>query len=104
MLAACCKAAPTSRGRAHRSATGGLCARIHVQFNGLAAERPIRKDRDGVAMIEWLVDRGVRNEPLDCRVYATSALHGLYAVGYRLEAVTAASPVVVAGKSRWMAR
>lgn len=73
-------------------------------FKGLTAERPIRKYRKGVAMIEWLVDRGVRNEPLDCRVYATAALHGLYAVGYRLEAVTVASSVVVAGKSRWMAR
>jgi phage terminase large subunit GpA-like protein len=73
-------------------------------FKGLTAERPIRKYRRGVATIEWLVDRGVRNEPLDCRVYATAALHGLYAVGYRLEAVTAASPVVVAGKSRWMGR
>ena len=27
---------------------------------------------------------GVRTEPLDCRVYATAALHGLYAAGMSL--------------------
>ena len=32
----------------------------------------------GVARIEWVPDPGVRNEPLDCRVYATAELHGLY--------------------------
>lgn len=39
----------------------------------------MRRDTRGVARIEWVPDPGVRNEPLDCRVYATTALHGLYA-------------------------
>lgn len=74
-------------------------------YRGLTAERPIRKFHRGVAKIEWVKDTGVRNEPLDCRVYATAALHGLYATGYRLDA-----PIGVAGtqaarmvvKSKWL--
>lgn len=54
-------------------------------FRGLTAERPIRRYTRGVARIEWVVDSGVRNEPLDARVYATAALHGLYASGFRLQ-------------------
>lgn len=46
-------------------------------FLGLTSERPVRKWKKGVARIEWLVDSGVRNEPLDCRVYAAAALQGL---------------------------
>lgn len=38
----------------------------------------------GVARIEWVPDPGVRNEPLDCRVYATAALHGFCAAGTSL--------------------
>ncbi|KPH80670.1 phage terminase large subunit family protein [Bosea vaviloviae] len=53
-------------------------------FAGLMAERPVRKWTRGVARIEWIVDRGVRNEPLDCRVYATAALAGLGAAGFSL--------------------
>ncbi|MBQ0822109.1 phage terminase large subunit family protein [Microvirga sp. HBU67558] len=53
-------------------------------FAGLVSERPIRKFTRGVARIEWIADRGVRNEPLDCRVYATAALHGAYAAGFML--------------------
>lgn len=53
-------------------------------FTGLVSERPIRKYRNGVPRIEWIVDGGVRNEPLDCRVYATAALHGLYAAGLQM--------------------
>ncbi|MFM9860570.1 phage terminase large subunit family protein [Pseudoxanthobacter sp. M-2] len=72
-------------------------------FRGLTAERPIRRYHKGVARIDWLVDRGVRNEPLDCRVYATAALHGLYAIGFKLE-VPAPAPTIVASKSKWMQR
>ena len=43
----------------------------------------------GHARIEWVLDTGVRNEPLDCRVYGHAALHGLYASGLSLaEAAT----------------
>lgn len=58
--------------------------RDYFWFAGLVAERPVRKWRRGVPVIEWIVDPGVRNEPLDCRVYATAALHGLYAAGLQL--------------------
>ena len=74
-------------------------------YRGLTAERPIRRWTKGVAKIEWLVDSGVRNEPLDCRVYATAALHGLYAQGFRFAAANdppAAAPKMV--KSAWMER
>jgi phage terminase large subunit GpA-like protein len=54
-------------------------------FQGLVAERAVRKYSRGVARLEWITDRGVRNEPLDCRVYAMAAVHGLYAAGLRLE-------------------
>lgn len=58
--------------------------RDHWWFAGLVSERPIRKWHRGAARIVWVHDRGVRNEPLDCRVYATAALHGLYAAGLSL--------------------
>ncbi|WP_251133926.1 phage terminase large subunit family protein [Rhodomicrobium sp. Az07] len=34
--------------------------------------------------IEWTKGAHTRNEGLDCRVYATAALHGLYAAGFDL--------------------
>lgn len=58
--------------------------RDYLWFTGLVAERPVRRYTRGVARIEWVPDPGVRNEPLDCRVYATAALHGLYAAGMSL--------------------
>ncbi|HSI42118.1 MAG TPA: phage terminase large subunit family protein [Xanthobacteraceae bacterium] len=58
--------------------------RDYFWFQGLVAERPVRRFTKGVARIEWVHDPGVRNEPLDCRVYATAALHGLYAAGLSL--------------------
>jgi phage terminase large subunit GpA-like protein len=70
--------------------------REYFWYAGLVSERPVRKYAGGVARMEWIVDRGVRNEPLDCRVYATAALHGLYAHGLRLqeqaEKIAAAMP------------
>ncbi|MCA3572753.1 MAG: phage terminase large subunit family protein [Aestuariivirga sp.] len=58
-------------------------------FQGLVAERAIRKWTRGMARIEWVKDGGVRNEPLDCRVYGSAALHGLYASGLSLAEVAA---------------
>jgi len=67
---------------------GGSCRwpadRDYFWFQGIVAERPVRRWTKGVARIEWVPDPGVRNEPLDCRVYATAALHGLYAAGLSL--------------------
>lgn len=74
-------------------------------FRGLVAERPINRWHKGVAKVEWLVDKGVRNEPLDCRVYATAALSGLYAEGFslgRLPAVPRKPTERIT--SRWMDR
>lgn len=51
---------------------------------GLVAERPIREWLRGAPRIRWVADPGVRNEPLDCRVYATAAMQGLYAAGFNL--------------------
>ncbi|MCK6444113.1 phage terminase large subunit family protein [Elstera cyanobacteriorum] len=74
-------------------------------FAGLAlSERPIRKYKKGVPVVEWVRDNSIRNEPLDCRVYATGALHGLYATGYRLETAIGiidapkTAPVVIRSK------
>ena len=53
-------------------------------FRGLMSEKPIRIYKGGVAKIKWVVDSGVRNEPLDCRVYAVAALQGNAAAGIHL--------------------
>ncbi|BBF94903.1 phage terminase large subunit family protein [Blastochloris tepida] len=58
--------------------------RDYAWFGELVAERAVRKYTRGVARLEWVKDAGVRNEGLDTRVYATAALHGLYAAGWRL--------------------
>ena len=55
-------------------------------FRQLASERIVRTWRRGVAIREWRKDPGVRNETLDCRVYAYAALQGLVAVGFRMQA------------------
>lgn len=90
-------------------------------FAGLLAERPIRKYSRGVPRIEWVVDRGVRNEPLDCRIYAIAALAGLGAAGFSLSEATCkvseappqsgclktqvpVGPVITTVKSQWMNR
>lgn len=87
-------------------------------FAGLVSERAIRKYVRGVARLEWVHDRGVRNEPLDCRVYAMAALAGLRTHGADLGDIRQAMsqvPIRVDGatkttiassrlvKSRWMA-
>lgn len=74
-------------------------------FAGLVSERPIKKWHKGVAKIEWQPARSIRNEPLDCRIYATSALHGLYSQGFRLENASNPAPKPSAViKSQWMER
>jgi phage terminase large subunit GpA-like protein len=69
-------------------------------FRGLCAERPVRKWYRGTPRIEWIVDKGVRNEPFDARVYASAALAGLTASGFKLtsaaERVEAAPVRVIA--------
>jgi phage terminase large subunit GpA-like protein len=43
-------------------------------FRGLVSERRILKFKKGFKRYEWIKESGVRNEPLDCRVYARAAL------------------------------
>jgi len=43
-------------------------------FKGLTAEKALTKYRKGRPYKEWHLQKGRRNEPLDCRVYALSAL------------------------------
>ena len=71
----------------------GHCAfpsdRDRSWFEMLTSERLVRKYVAGRLRLEWLVDRQVRNESLDCRVYATAALAGLRALAYDLDAAAA---------------
>jgi phage terminase large subunit GpA-like protein len=43
-------------------------------FSGLVSERRILKFKKGFRKYEWEKKSGIRNEPLDCRVYARAAL------------------------------
>ena len=43
-------------------------------FKGLVSERRTMKFKKGYRKYEWEKKAGVRNEPLDCRVYARAAL------------------------------
>jgi len=53
-------------------------------FRQLGAERLIKSWRRGVPIREWRKDPKVRNEALDCRVYAYAALQGLIALKHQL--------------------
>ncbi|MGI6436397.1 MAG: phage terminase large subunit family protein [Syntrophomonadaceae bacterium] len=43
-------------------------------FNGLTSEQRVLRYHKGRPKVEWLKRPGTRNEPLDCRNYATAAL------------------------------
>lgn len=58
--------------------------REDAYFRGLTAERFERKFHRGRMRLVWTKPEGARNEPLDCRVYALAALHGWYALGWRI--------------------
>ncbi|MBF0141089.1 MAG: phage terminase large subunit family protein [Magnetococcales bacterium] len=55
-----------------------------VYFDQLTSEKVSTTYRKGRAVRTWVIPDGVRNEALDCRVYALAALHGLYSVGLQL--------------------
>lgn len=72
-------------------------------FAGLVSERPIRRYVRGVAKIEWVLDTGVRNEPLDCRVYAMACREGLSVLfGWTAQQAQSASHTVI--RPGWMSR
>lgn len=54
-------------------------------FRQLTAERKELVIRNGKRSRRYVIDDGVRNEALDCRVYAYAALHGWLSAGYSLE-------------------
>ncbi|MFG1287922.1 phage terminase large subunit family protein [Xanthobacter versatilis] len=53
-------------------------------FRQLGAERLLKTWRRGVPIREWRKDPSVRNEALDCRVYAYAALQGVIAMGWKM--------------------
>lgn len=53
-------------------------------FTQLTSERQVTRYVKGRPTREWRLAPGQRNEALDLRVYATAALHGLVAMGLRL--------------------
>lgn len=55
-------------------------------FKGLCAEKCVPyTDQNGFVKLVWKKkSNGLRNEPLDCAVYALAALHGLRVQGYNL--------------------
>ena len=88
-------------------------------FAGLTSEAPVTRYNRGRPLREWRTKPGVRNEPLDCRIYSMAALEGLKRQGLRLDVEAAriadlpwrgvsavltppARPTVI--KSRWMGR
>lgn len=55
-------------------------------FVGLVSERPIRSYRHGHVKTIWeKISSKIRNEALDCRVYATAALNGWLSRGNRID-------------------
>lgn len=85
-------------------------------FDQLTAEKVRTRYTNGRPVRQWVPRRdGVRNEALDCYVYALAALHGAYAAGFRLadEAAKVARRSGEAGappvrpsviRSKWMGR
>jgi phage terminase large subunit GpA-like protein len=54
-------------------------------FRQLCSERIATKHVNGFPQRVWVKSPAAHNEPLDCRVYALTALHGLYQHGFSLE-------------------
>lgn len=67
-------------------------------FDMLAAERIKTRTVHGRAERYFLKPDGVRNEALDCRAYATAALHALYMSGFKLADHVARMRNMLAGK------
>jgi phage terminase large subunit GpA-like protein len=71
-----------------REAGPGYChfpiGRDQEYFDQLTAEKKYTRYHHGYPRQEWRKPPAVRNEALDCRVYAYAALHALYASGSKL--------------------
>jgi phage terminase large subunit GpA-like protein len=66
-------------------------------FDMLTAERIKSRTVHGRAERYFYKPDGVRNEALDCRAYATAALHALYMSGFRLTEQAARMKSMAAG-------
>jgi phage terminase large subunit GpA-like protein len=66
-------------------------------FDMLTAERIKTRTVHGRAERYFQKPDGVRNEALDCRAYATAALHALYMSGFKLADQAARMKAMVAG-------
>lgn len=63
-------------------------ARSPEYFRQLTSEQFTEHRKRGHIVREWTLRQGqTRNEALDCRVYATAALHGLISLGLRLDEI-----------------
>jgi len=67
-------------------------------YQQLLAERPVVRYSKGRPIREWRAVGSARSEALDCRVYASAALHSLLAVGRSLESLHAALPELSPGE------
>jgi phage terminase large subunit GpA-like protein len=67
-------------------------------FDMLTAERIKTRAVHGRAERYFQKPDGVRNEALDCRAYATAALHALYMSGFKLADQAARMKAIVTGK------
>jgi phage terminase large subunit GpA-like protein len=67
-------------------------------FDMVTAERIKTRTVHGRAERYFQKPDGVRNEALDCRAYATAALHALYMSGFKLAEHAARMKAMVAGK------
>lgn len=72
------KAAIYGRMRVEKPGPGFILLSSHLSpeiFDGLTSETQVTRLVKGRPRIEWVVQPGVRNEPLDGAVYATAAAH-----------------------------
>ncbi len=63
--------------------------RNKAYFDGLTSEKKKPRQSQGRTYYTWVAKSGVRNEPLDCRVYAWAAYEGLKSLGWNFETAKA---------------
>jgi phage terminase large subunit GpA-like protein len=75
-------------------------ARARDWFDMVTAERIRTRTANGRAERYFHKPDGVRNEGLDCRAYATAALHALYMSGFRLSDQAVRMKALVSGEPK----
>lgn len=79
------------------------CGYTEEYFEGLVSERRVIKFEKGFKRYEWVKASGVRNEALDCRVYARAALGILNPDFERLKRFRASVRQPVSGQTKALA-